>query len=97
MEQWPSLRGFIHENQFVTDAVSLGITPEDLNDVVADFEQVLCGITDERLDAIYPCHSGDWRVFLTEERLGVPRLRIAFRLASEGDKRIQLLRCGLRV
>lgn len=97
MEQWPNLRGFIHDNQFVSDATALGISPELLDDMVShDVEQVLRGMDNERLDDIYPCRNADLRLLLTEARPGVPPLRIAFRIAHEDSGKIQLCRCGLR-
>lgn len=95
MESWSPLRDCIQDHEFVQDAVSLGISQQDLDEHVrAQLEQVLCGATLEAVDAVYPILVGpDFRMAMTTNSVGVPALRVAFRIT---DRYLQLCRCAKR-
>lgn len=98
MQEWKLYRGCIQEDAFLQDAEAYGIPIRELDEVMrTDIEEVLCGASDELLDAAYPIWvPPDKRLLLTNRRGAVPPLRVAWRIATEDHGKIHLLRCAPR-
>jgi hypothetical protein len=85
MQPWEALRDSREDAGFLD---SLTACPVDLavwDGVRPGIETVLCGCTPGKMDLLFPPTFSGLRLALTVPALGLPGLRIAFRLESNGN------------
>lgn len=85
MEAWRPLRASHYGPRFEQSIHTLGFEYEDWDRIAPLIDDVLCGVSRERLDAEYPVRVGNLRLYLTPAMRGLPALRVAFELVEDGQ------------
>ena len=88
MQNWEVNRGSAEHPSFQPSLRNLGINEREWDELSPHVDQVLCGASDDKLDAEFPPSPKGSRMIFTSPYRALPALRIGFRVDQDDNGKI---------